>query len=535
MIGVKLNIYVDSYIKQRDIVKQIVDDRNGENSDRHEAVRDEYVLIPYDGRPDYDKTGFGLLISDDSLLLAEFSSIEGCSTLYIGDCNSLSDKEQHKIANILSEDMPELVLYKGISHIMDGIVTRYREWLYKYVFQTLIDSSPDMVWVKDEAGRHVILNDMFGKIVNKDVNDCLNKEHPDIWGISWDEYESSDFACRKSEEEIITTGKMGTFEEMVLTGGEMKQFTTYKTPLFDRLGKVLGTCGIGHDVTNFSNMGIELSMLIENIPFPMRVLSKDWKTVRMNASLMELTGIDQPAEFNYRDWKSSNLVAVGDVTKSEDRKSVKQEFTLIKGDRHYSFNVLEQVITDFLGNVSGYFCLMQDITYQRIYEETIITAANTDVLTGLYNRRYFYDYLEQNIKKPLTLLYMDLDNFKKINDTYSHARGDDILKRTADNIKEIFPESVVARLGGDEYAVVLERKIDATELEQKCKKLELSVRNLCRPGGPYVTISIGVARSDGSREVDELINESDAFMYEIKKRHHDIMDNDPATYESGKR
>ena len=164
MIGVKLNIYVDSYIKQRDIVKQIVDDRNGENSDRHEAVRDEYVLIPYDGRPDYDKTGFGLLISDDSLLLAEFSSIEGCSTLYIGDCNSLSDKEQHKIANILSEDMPELVLYKGISHIMDGIVTRYREWLYKYVFQTLIDSSPDMVWVKDEAGRHVILNDMFGKI-----------------------------------------------------------------------------------------------------------------------------------------------------------------------------------------------------------------------------------------------------------------------------------------------------------------------------------------------------------------------------------
>ena len=255
----------------------------------------------------------------------------------------------------------------------------------------------------------------------------------------------------------------------------------------------------------------------------------------MNASLMELTGIDKPADFNYRDWKSSNLSPVGTPLRSDDRKTVKQEFTFIKDDRNYSFNVLEQVITDFLGNVSGYFCLMQDITYQRIYEETVLTAANTDVLTGLYNRRYFYDYLEQNIKKSLTLLYMDLDNFKKINDTYSHARGDDILKRTADNIKEIFPDGVVARLGGDEYAVVLERKIDATELEQKCRKLEISVRNLCRPGGPYVTISIGVARSDGSRDVDELINESDAFMSEIKKRHHDIMDNDPATYESGKR
>ncbi len=535
MIGKRLNVYVDSFIKQKEVIRSVVDAQNALNEGKHEAVRNEFVLIPYDGRPDHEKNTLSLLISDDTMLLAEFSSYEGVSTLFIGDCSGLTEKEQNKINNILSADMPRLVLYKAITHIIEGIIGRYNEWLYRYVFQSLIDSSPDMVWVKDEKGRHVILNEMFGRIVNKPVDFCLNKEHPDIWDIPWDEYESSDFACRRSEEAIISSGKMGTFDELVLTGGEMKQFTTYKTPLFDKLGNVIGTCGIGHDVTNLSNMGIELSMLVDNIPFPMAVLDSGWKTVQMNTTLMDLAGVHRAEKFNYRDWKSSNLQPSGEIRQSDDRKSCRQEFKFIKGDKSYNFNVLEQVIIDFQGNITGYFILMQDITYQRIYEDTILTAANTDVLTGIYNRRYFYEYLEENISGSMTLLYMDLDNFKKINDTYSHARGDDILKRTANHLKEIFPDGVVARLGGDEYAVVLCGGINQAELDVKCHRLEKAVRNLCRPGGPYVTISIGIAFTDGSKTVDDLINEGDGLMYEIKKKHHEIMDNDPATYETGKR
>ena len=535
MIGIKLNVYLDNYIRQKEVIRSVIDAMNAGNEGLHEAVKNEFVLIPYDGRPDIQQKGFNLIISDDTMLLTEFSAYPGVNTLYIGDCSILSENEQSKIDNILSSDMPKIVLNKGITHIIEGIIGRYNEWLYKYLFQSLIDSSPDMVWVKDEKGRHVILNETFGRIVNKPVEDCLNKEHPDIWDIPWDEYESSDFACRKSEEQIISTGKMGTFEELVLTRGEMKQFTTYKTPLFDDLGNVIGTCGIGHDVTNLSNMGIELTMLVDNIPFPMAVLDAEWKTMQMNSALKELAGVRKSKHFNYRDWKSSNLQPAGDLVHSEDLKSTRQEFRFVKDDKSYSFNVLEQVIMDFQGNVTGYFCLMQDITYQRIYEDTIITAANTDVLTGLYNRRYFYEYLEENISGQLTLLYMDLDNFKKINDTYSHARGDDILKRTAGHLKDIFPDAVCARLGGDEYAVVLSGGINQAELDVKCHRLEKAVRNLCRPGGPYVTISIGIASTDGSKTVDDLLSEGDGLMYEVKKDHHEKMDNDPAINETGKR
>ncbi len=535
MIGIKLNIYLDSYIRQKDVIRSVIDALNAENEGLHEAVRNEFVLISYDGRPDHQKERFSLIISDDTMLLAEFSAYSGTNTLFIGDCSTLSENELQKIDNILPTDMPRPVLYKGIRHIIEGIVGRYSEWLYKYLFQSLIDSSPDMVWVKDENGRHVILNEAFGKVVNKPVDLCLYKEHPDIWDIPWDEYESSDFACRRSEESILSTRKMGTFEELVLTGGDIKQFTTYKTPLFDDLGNVIGTCGIGHDVTNLSNMGIELMMLVDNIPFPMAVLDADWNTVQMNTALKDMAGVRKAENFKYRDWKSSNLKPVGEIIHSEDLKSSRQEFEFIKGDKSYSFNVLEQVIMDFQGNVTGYFCLMEDITYQRIYEDSILSAANTDVLTGLYNRRYFYEYLEDNISGQMTLLYMDLDNFKKINDTYSHARGDDILKRTAGHIKEFFPEGIVARLGGDEYAVILSGGINQAELDVKCHRLEKAVRNLCRPGGPYVTISIGIAFTDGSRTVDDLINDGDSLMYEVKKKHHEIMDNDPAVLKTGSR
>ncbi len=301
MIGIRLNIYVDSYIRQKEVLRAVVETKNAENEGLHDAVRNEYVLIPYDGRPDYEKNRFSLLVSDDSMLLAEFSAYEGVSTLFIGDCSTLTESEQKKIDNILSEDMPRMVLYKGISHIIEGVIGRYSEWLYKYIFQSLIDSSPDMVWVKDEQGRHVILNEAFGRIVNKPVDSCLYKEHPDIWDIPWEDYESSDFACRKSEEAIISSGKMGVFDELVLTGGEMKQFTTYKTPLFDKLGNVIGTCGIGHDVTNLSNMGIELSMLVDNIPFPMAVLDAGWNTMQMNAALMDLAAVHGTEKLNYRD------------------------------------------------------------------------------------------------------------------------------------------------------------------------------------------------------------------------------------------
>ena len=137
-----------------------------------------------------------------------------------------------------------------------------------------------------------------------------------------------------------------------------------------------------------------------------------------------------------------------------------------------------QEIRDYFDNLSGYFLIMTDITYQRAYEESILKAANTDMLTGMFNRRFFYNYLSENAAKPMTLFYMDLDRFKYVNDRYGHARGDVVLIKTATVIKTRFPKATSARLGGDEFALVMEGVLCDEDIQNYTRSLEGTIQRL---------------------------------------------------------
>ncbi|MBQ3797935.1 MAG: diguanylate cyclase [Butyrivibrio sp.] len=106
---------------------------------------------------------------------------------------------------------------------------------------------------------------------------------------------------------------------------------------------------------------------------------------------------------------------------------------------------------------------------------------------------------------------------------------DEVLKKTADFIREVFQEGVAARLGGDEYALLLDRIMDDQEFSVKEKILQEKVLSLFRrhePGDLYVTISIGKCSTDGSKDdsnpfnVDQFLHQADDSMYEAKRRHH---------------
>jgi diguanylate cyclase (GGDEF)-like protein len=146
----------------------------------------------------------------------------------------------------------------------------------------------------------------------------------------------------------------------------------------------------------------------------------------------------------------------------------------------------------------------------------------------LYNRRGFLAAATQQLKlarrnsQSLLLLFCDVDNLKKINDTFGHREGDMALIRTADALERTFRSSdILARLGGDEFVVLALETHDQSQ-EAFLQRLEKCLKKSNGAGRGYVlSLSVGVARFDPKHPVTlgELMVQADKAMYERKRKH----------------
>ncbi len=463
-----------------------------------------------------------LLVTDNAAHAERFAGQERYYTVFVGSaesCEGFADR----LRDIWNASDGAELLHRRLVRTVKDIKSGYDAHFYKNALLTTVNSVPDMLWFRRLDGVHTLVNDRLCEVVRKERSDIIGKDHLYIWDVS-DAEESENSSADESEEIAVSTGKTYICDEPVRTSEGLKQFTTYKTPIYDMFGNIFGTVGIGHDVTNFSNMGIELALLVENLPFPLVIFNADWKVVRMNGMFSEYTGAVSEAQrngFDYMAWKHETLVPVTDREEDKERNFARREYKMELRGESRSMIVTELEIRDFFDNISGYIVTMVDITYERAYEQSILEAANTDMLTGLFNRRYFYSFLGEMKGRPITLIYMDLDRFKAINDSFGHASGDEVLIRTADIMRSYFPDSVCTRLGGDEFAVI-DDKLPEEEIRDRCAKLEKTVREEFLHYGTGTTISIGISFTNGeSDDIDELFQSSDEKMYAIKKQHHD--------------
>lgn len=169
---------------------------------------------------------------------------------------------------------------------------------------------------------------------------------------------------------------------------------------------------------------------------------------------------------------------------------------------------------------------IQDISEQQETQQRIEHMAHFDTLTGLPNRALFYDRLRQALVLAkrhvvgLTLLYMDLDGFKKVNDTLGHHAGDMVLKIAAERMSACVRESdTVSRLGGDEFTIILN---DAHKQEDVAAIAQKIIDAISAPfdidgNHAHIGISIGIARySEDAGNEDELVRQADHAMYMAK-------------------
>jgi len=169
-----------------------------------------------------------------------------------------------------------------------------------------------------------------------------------------------------------------------------------------------------------------------------------------------------------------------------------------------------------------------DITDRKRMEETIKHQAFHDILTGLPNRLLFLDHLVLALKQAsrdhhmVAVMYLDLDNFKEINDSLGHASGDELLTAVAQRLKTCLRDSdTIARLGGDEYCILLSKTDSEDDITVIAKKTILAFRQpfVIDDHTIHTSTSIGISLypSDGN-DPEALIKNADMAMYNAKKR-----------------
>jgi diguanylate cyclase (GGDEF)-like protein len=180
-----------------------------------------------------------------------------------------------------------------------------------------------------------------------------------------------------------------------------------------------------------------------------------------------------------------------------------------------------------LANAASYVVVlgvaMAGLQRLRHIQQQLSRLATNDPLTGLVNARSFAARLTQELERnrryprPLALLYLDLDDFKVINDSHGHQTGDAVLRLVADAMRSSVRQAdIVGRLGGDEFAVLMP-ETDSALADAAAKRLAAGLRSVFK-GTPTVTASIGVVScSAPEANTDELLRRADQAMYDAKK------------------
>lgn len=193
------------------------------------------------------------------------------------------------------------------------------------------------------------------------------------------------------------------------------------------------------------------------------------------------------------------------------------------------FHEIKQPLFDEKGKLTGLIGVSTEITDEYNLRSELEQLANTDPLTGLYNRRSFNAFSEHEYARamryfePLSLMIIDIDLFKNVNDTYGHLVGDEVIRRVALVCNQHIREAdVLARIGGEEFAILLPGT-DTESAYKLAERLRISQQTYRFPGQheandlPEVTISIGVSTlSVKDKSFAQMLSRADKALYSSK-------------------
>ncbi len=277
-----------------------------------------------------------------------------------------------------------------------------------------------------------------------------------------------------------------------------------------------------------------LKTIVNVIPDLLWIKDTEGKYLACNARFERLFGANESEiigkdDFDFVDQESANFFRNKDRKALEVKESHIYEEVLTFADSGYEglFETIKTPMKNGEGNVIGILGIARDISERKAREEQLRIYANYDMLTGLANRTLFMDRLSHlmTLRKSnnqySAVLFIDLDHFKEVNDTFGHSTGDKILKLVSKRLQSVIrKEDTLSRHGGDEFTILLENintPLDAANIAQHILDT-LKDPFIIEEHQFYITTSIGITIApDDSSDPETLVRFADIAMYNAKE------------------
>lgn len=404
-----------------------------------------------------------------------------------------------------------------------------------HIIESTLNNIESYVFTKDLNGCYTYVNDKVAELFQRKKEDIIGYDDSHFFDLDM----SNEII--KNDLKVLKEGLTIQSEEQVHVKsiGELRTCTTVKKPIYDHNQKIIGMSGISSELTEIAALEaiVEeqqnlLDIILDNVDAYIYMKDSTRHFRYVNSKVANLFGkplnqiigyLDSeviPKEFADHFWESDKKVFETNKPQTIEENIADEDGVLrryISTKIPYQFNDKSKALIGF----------STDITELHQLKEKFKSQASLDSLTNIHNRRYFFDNAVKEYKRalrhelPLSLILIDIDYFKLVNDKYGHPAGDKVI---IDVVEQILPSirthDVFARVGGEEFAILLPNTSNAKAFDvaqRLCKgQAQRSLMNILNED-LKVTLSFGVASVClKQNSFDDLYSCADEALYKAK-------------------
>ena len=409
-------------------------------------------------------------------------------------------------------------------------------------FRQLTENMREIFWLRDRKTRQFLYaSPSFADVWGQPLESLYQNPNVFVESVHWEDLGR----VYQSQRQLFDTGEIQN-EEFRVThpDGSVRWVWLRAYPIYDSAGEFYRIAGMAEDITDRKRVDIELKDsekryrdLIENQGGGVSIIDPNDRFVYANPAGEDIFGVPRGtlAGRNFRDFLDDEQLVSLKSQSGLRRQGIESsyEISITRPDQEKrSLLITATPRFDMNNQFLGTIAIFRDHTQRKENEERLLYASQHDALTGINNRKYFEDEtlrLDQDLYLPVSVVMVDVDGLKPINDRLGHAAGDELLKQVGEILKSSTRSNdTVCRIGGDEFALLLP-VTDHKALQQVLNRVfqNVALRNQAPSSRKFaISLSAGGAVCAQTGQLKDAIKEADSLMYQAKekKKNRDYID-----------